>query len=798
MTDRDQEFLQSLRATFRIEAAEHLQTITTGLLELEKVAAAEQRRPLIEQIFRAAHSLKGAARAVNFPDIESLCQSLEDLFAAWKRGTSEPTAPALDTAHRALDRMAAAVAAPISARRTEPRVSAPEVRAEPRAPLPHGTHAEPRASSANEAHVSPTVGAPREPSGGRPPSNARASTDARPIQPAPTGVQPNPSLAGVAPAARTLTSVDSQTVRVPVSALDKQLLEAEELLAAKLLAAQRAADLGSLAGRFEPWHKEWARTQAHARALRARADRSGSEDEGVEDLLTLVDFCEWNQDYVRAMETRVVALRRAAEQDRLMVARLVDDLLENSKKLVMLPLATLGTLLPKVVRDLSRDQGKDVELTLRGEDVKIDKRILEEMKDPLIHLLRNCVDHGIEKPEQRRRAGKPERAHITLAVSSVNGNQIEVRLSDDGAGIDVARVKAAAIRKGLITAEAAERVTKAEALAMVFEPDISTSPMITEVSGRGLGLAIVREKAERLGGRIAIESEVNAGTTIRITLPLTLATFRGVLVEAEQRRFVIPTAQVERVARFRPGDVQTVEGRETLALNGRTVALVRLADVLKLPAAQRTPEAPPAAPLVVLGAGEQRVAFSVDAVIEEREVLLKPLRKPLSRVRNVVGATVLANGEVAPVLNVVDLLKSARSAGAPARDPAQPATVTAEAKRILVAEDSITSRMLLKGILESAGYRVKTAVDGMEAFAALRAERFDALVSDVEMPRLNGFDLTSRVRADRALAELPVVLVTALESREHRERGVDVGANAYLVKSDLDQTNLLEALRRLA
>jgi two-component system chemotaxis sensor kinase CheA len=241
-----------------------------------------------------------------------------------------------------------------------------------------------------------------------------------------------------------------------------------------------------------------------------------------------------------------------------------------------------------------------------------------------------------------------------------------------------------------------------------------------------------------------------------------------------------------------------VEGRETLALNGRTVSLVRLADVLKLPAAQRTAETPPATPLVLLGAGEQRMAFSVDAVIEEREVLLKPLRKPLSRVRNVVGATVLANGEVAPVLNVADLLKSARSAGAPVRDPTQPATVTAEAKHILVAEDSITSRMLLKGILESAGYRVKTAVDGMEAFAALRAERFDALVSDVEMPRLNGFDLTSRVRADRTLAELPVVLVTALESREHRERGVDVGANAYLVKSDLDQTNLLEVLRRLA
>lgn len=585
---------------------------------------------------------------------------------------------------------------------------------------------------------------------------------------------------------------------MPLSALDNRLLEAEELLSAKLFTAQRAAELGSLAARFEPWHKEAVRAQTSARALRARSARRTNGHDRTPEVDTLVDFFEWNQDYVRALETGVLALRRAADQDQLALAKLVDDLLDNSKKLVMLPLAILGTLLPKVVRDLSRDQGKDVELILRGEDVRIDKRILEEMKDPLIHLLRNCVDHGIEPPEERRRAGKPERARISLGVSSIDGNQIEMCVTDDGRGIDVAQVKAAAVRQGVLTADNAPVLSDAAALALVFEPDLSTSPIITNVSGRGLGLAIVREKAERLGGRVAIESQPGSGTTIRITLPLTLATFRGVLVEAEQRRFVIPTAQVERVARFKTEDVQTVEGREALTLNGRTVSLVRLADVLKLPLAQRAAEAPRSTPLIVLGTGEQRMAFAVDAVVEEREVLLKPLRKPLSRVRNVLGATVLGSGEVAPVLNVSDLLKSGRSAGSPARGGEPMPAVTAEAKRILVAEDSITSRMLLKGILESAGYRVKTAVDGMEAFTALRTERFDALVSDVEMPRLNGFDLTARIRADRTLSELPVILVTALESREHRERGVDVGASAYLVKSDLDQSDLLEALRRLA
>jgi two-component system chemotaxis sensor kinase CheA len=341
-------------------------------------------------------------------------------------------------------------------------------------------------------------------------------------------------------------------------------------------------------------------------------------------------------------------------------------------------------------------------------------------------------------------------------------------------------------------------MSESEALALIFQTDVSTSPIITQLSGRGLGLAIVREKAEKLGGRVSVESQRNVGTTIRIALPVAVATFRGILVEVAKRLFVVPTAQVERVVRFKAADVQTVEGRETLSLNGRAVSLVRMAQTLELPPVERAGEPVASTPAVILGAKDQRVAFAVDAVLDEQEVLVKRFDKPLSRVRNIAGATVLASGQVAPILNIADLLKSARKGGGaatPTTVGAKPAE--AEAASILVVEDSITSRMLLKGILESAGYKVKTAVDGLEAFTTLRAQKFDLVVSDVEMPRLNGFDLTARIRADKKLAELPVILVTALESREDRERGVDVGANAYLVKSNFDQSNLLEAVRRL-
>ncbi len=753
MPDED-DFLESLRATFKVEAEEHLQAIAAGLLELEKTAEPGAQRRIVEVVFRAAHSLKGAARAVNFSEIETICQSMEDVFASWKRQDAAPSPAVLDSLHRTLDAASRVMAGPAVS---------------PQSPDPM------RSQSAPVVTTPPAASAA-----------SRPAVELREDAGAPAEVIP--------PAAP--TAVD--TVRIAVAKLDARLLEAEEMLTAKLTTGERASDLAAVVGRFEEWRLEWGKVQPDVRSLRQTFERAGASGVAAPPgLARLLDFFDWSHDYLHALEDKAAGLRRTAEQDHLVIGKLVDDLLEDSKKLLMLPLSTMGSFFPKLVRDLTRDQRKEADLVIRGEEVEIDKRILEEMKDPLIHLLRNCIDHGVELPAERQRAGKPARATITLAVSPVNGSKVELLVSDDGAGIDADKVKASAIKHGRITAEEARQMSGAAALDLVFQSDVSTSPIITQLSGRGLGLAIVREKAEKLGGRVSVESRPEAGTTVRITLPIALATFRGIIVEAANRVFVIPTTQVERVGRFKAADVQTVEGHETLALDGRATSLVWLAEVLELPEAERPSDAAAATPVVLLGTGDQRVAFAIDLVRGEQEVLVKPLSKPRSRVRNIAGATVLGSGQVAPILNVFDLLKSARKAGRPPERSVAERTTAAEAKSILVSEDSITSRMLLKGILESAGYRVKTTVDGMEAFTALRAERFDLLVSDVEMPRLNGFDLTARIRGDRKLADLPVILVTALETREDRERGIDVGANAYLVKSNFDQSNLLEAVRRL-
>lgn len=765
MNKQEDDFLKRLRATFKVEAEEHLQAMSSGLLELEKKPPGEKQAEDIEVIFRHAHSLKGAARAVNLTEVESICQSLESVLAAWKRESIKPAPEHYDTLHRALDLIGTVTSA---ASGKQAPVDATRLLAVTRELDDLGRGGPPGAAPARESRgkrvEKPHVSGKTD---GWPEMAALAAGDV-PFE--------KPALA--------------QTVRMSTAKLDKLLLEAEEMLAVKLTTAQRAADLRNLQGVFERWKKEWAGIQPQVRGLR-----------NVPGMAEMLEFLDWNCGHLKALEGKLQAIGKAAAQDQHAIGRRVEDLLADSKQLLMLPFSTLLDLFPKLVREISREQGKEVDLVIRGSEVEMDKRLLEEMKDPLIHLVRNCLDHGIEKPELRARQKKTPRATITMAVARVNGSKVEILIADDGAGIDLAKVKESAVKHGVISAAAAEKLDEREALALIFQSDVSTSPIITEISGRGLGLVIVRDKTEKLGGRVSVESNPHAGATFRIVLPVTLATFRGILVRAADRTFVIPLANVERVARIEPAGIKTVENRETIVLNGRAVSLARLEGVLELPRVPRKAHPSDLLPVVVVGAGGERIAFAVDEVLHEEEVLVKSLAKPLSRVRNISGATILGSGKVVPILNVTDLMKSARktSLAPPAAGPGvAEAKTEGKRKRILVAEDSITSRMLLKHILESAGHEVTTTVDGVEALAELRTNDFDLVVSDIEMPRMNGFDLITHIRGDRKLANKPVVLVTALASREDRERGIDVGASAYIVKSSFDQSNLLDAIRRLA
>jgi two-component system, chemotaxis family, sensor kinase CheA len=798
---KKEEFLKRLRATFAIEAEEHLQALTAGLLELEQTSEDEVRKEIVERVFREAHSLKGAARAVDMADIEAISHALESVLAVMKRGEMAPTAGLLETLHRAVDALGKLLTAPEEVAVMEwverlARVEAGEVdeiteegEVRSREDVPPTSHGE------EEGRIPP----------------ATSQEAAVPVEPVEEPLAPVESPAAVgestgADAEEVLEEEKAaegpasvETIRISTAHLDALLRQVEEMTSARLAAEQHVVDLQEVRGLMEEWKKAWGRVAPEMRRVRQPLDGKGEGNGGWQGtpLSRVLGFLEWNQEHLEGLDSRLAKLETAAMQDRRAVGGMVDEVLDDMKQVLTQPFSTFAASFPRMVRDLAREQGKEVELSLQGSQVEIDRRILEALKDPFVHLLRNAVDHGIEKPEERERIGKSGRGTVTVSLSQVSGNRVEVLVADDGAGIDAAAVRAAAVRHGMIDAEEAEGLSEGEALALIFRSDLSTSRIITDISGRGLGLAIVREKVENLGGTIAIETEPGKGTGFRMLLPLSLATFRTILVHSGGRPFAIPTGKVERAVRILREEIRTVENRETVPLDGAAVPLVPLADVLELPQPEGQAEEDPVyVQTLVMGAGEERIAFGVDAVVNEQVVLIKGLGRQLVRVRNVAGATVLGSGQVVPILNVLDLLKSAvRVQGKSGRAATQKSQTRAD--NILVVEDSITSRTLLKNILEVAGYQVTTAVDGVEGFTALREGAFDLVVSDVEMPRMDGFELTEEIRGDERLGELPVVLVTSLESREHRERGIDVGANAYIVKSSFDQSNLLETVGRL-
>ena len=762
MGDREDNFLKNLLATFRVEAEEHLQSISSELLELEKTASDERRQEVVEKVFREAHSLKGAARSVNLTAFVNVCQSMESVFSALKRRTMTLVPAHLDLLHETVE----------SLRHW--------VKSLEEAPKPA---AEGRLGRLLEGLEKIRQGLPLAAGRAEP-----SDTLARPAS--------EPAAASSPPAGEEVPVAD--TVRIRTARLDSLFLQAEGLRATGLNARQRAAVWRDILAEVTAARRRWRELSPGLQALRRNfAAAPASQVNGRKTLASrsFLELLDSQESFLKSLEYRMGTAVKTAELDQEQLNSALNALLEEAKQTLMLPCARLLEVFPPLARRLAREQGKEVELVVQGEEIEIDKRILEELRDPLIHIVRNCIDHGIEAPGVRRQAQKPAAGRVTLTVARRNG-RVEFTISDDGGGIDAEKVRTVAVKLGMITPEEASRLDAERTLALVFESGISTSPVITDLSGRGLGLAIVREKVENLGGSVFLTSRPEAGTTLRLVLPITLTAFRGVLVRAAGRPLVIPTAHLERVLRIDRKEIKTVENRETIPHNGQAVSLVRLGEVLELPPRPAFETAGDKVTLVLLRAGEKRIAFAVDEVVAEQEVLVKDLGKQLARVRNVAGATVLGTGQIVPILNVTDLVQSVvkvRAGAAPrAHAPEAPAR-----RAILVAEDSITARTLLKNILETAGYDVKTAVDGAEALAMLKSGTFALLVSDVDMPRMNGFELTAKLRADKKLSELPVVLVTALESREDRERGVEAGANAYIVKSSFDQSNLLSVVRRL-
>jgi two-component system chemotaxis sensor kinase CheA len=702
---------KELRSLFKIESEERLQHLDDGLLRLEKTPTDQ---PLLEDLFREAHSLKGAARMLGLTGIQTLAHQLEDALGAAKKDGVAPRPEAVASMNQTLEAIRRLVQAEIG---EEPEAAA-TITPRSAIPIPH--------------------------------SDVPRSEVFR-----------------------------IETMRVDPKKLDALLTQAGELTVTKIRIAHRLAEIGALLDYCEEWGRAAHQGQSPAHAGEPVAQR----------LALLQDML--NQ------------LRSGAHEDSARLDFIAGQLESGVRTLRLLPMSTLFVLFPRMVHDLARDQRKEVELVIEGEDAVADKRVLEEMKDPLMHILRNAIDHGIEAPEQRERAGKPRVATVRIRASQTSASLV-IEVSDDGRGLDVEEIRRTALQRGMRSEEELAGMSAEQVQSLILVSGFSTSALITDVSGRGVGLDVVRNNVEHLKGTLQIESISGKGLTLRVQLPVSLATVRVLIAVTDGRRHALPVEHVQCSRKIPLHEIYSMEGRQTVSVDGQAVSVARLDELLEMrnissAESPRNPHSairnPHSATVCVLSVGEERFALMVDEVVDELEVVLKPQSKLLKRVRNVSGATILDTGEVCMVLNPHDLLRTLRKK--PAAGGTAPVIEAAVKKVLLLAEDSITTRTQEKRILEGAGYEVVTAVDGADAYNKLATRSFDAVVSDIMMPNMTGLALTEKIRADDKYAELPIILVTSLASEEDQRRGLEAGANAYISKPSFDQRVLLDCLARL-
>ncbi len=788
----DQEILKQLMPLFQTEAQDYLQSLNRLLLDLEKQPDADAARPLLAEIFRVAHTLKGSARTVRLDNISALAHALETLFGRIQRGQVPMSTVIFDKAYHVLDLIGSLVAPSAQVNLTPEQVAAEcanletfgNVDAPPLISIAAIQESASPASGGFAVADSPTliVPAPLE-SPGEP---ARVSNPQVPLRDAPA----------------------DEIVRVAVSKLDALFADVGELQVARIGSDQRLVETRALLDQIETWEAKWSQASPTYRQLLLQLEANPTSHASPEpppldlgDLRALFDFLATNEDQLRDARAHAQTLGRQLEADSRRMAQVAAELQDDVRRMRMMPAATIFDTFPRMVRDLARDLGKQVRLVIHGGATEIDRATLEQIKPPLLHLLRNAVDHGIETPEERAARGKPHEGTIDLSAAQQGG--IIIQVADDGKGIDPNQVKASALQKGLLTSEAAQTMNDREALWLIFRSGFSTRAAVTDVSGRGVGMDVVREAVEQMRGVIDLKSDVGKGTRITLSLPLTVAATLCLIAQVGDETFAIPLINVEHIVRLEENAIGYAQGRAVIQYENRPIVLVSLADILQTTSSNGENKTNTKRRAIILGSAEKRAAFLVDALVGALEVVVKNFPRPFNRVRYAAGASTLGTGQVVVVLNAADLLRFASREATPTRAESSARAPEAKLVTILVADDSITTRTLEKNILQAAGYNVVLAADGMTALTLLQNDgvapegNINLLVSDVNMPRLDGFELTRKIRADTRLKALPVILVTSLSSREDREKGIQVGADAYIVKSDFEQDDLLATIKQL-
>ncbi|QDV44002.1 Gliding motility regulatory protein [Stieleria neptunia] len=778
----------ALLPIFLEELEDRCASLSQDAIAMESVTDPGERDELLANLFRSAHSLKGAAGVVKLVPVQELCHRLEDELESIRSGATEYSTRSATAMLEAVDVI---------------RDAGSQLKAGRELDLGEIESRTSRIDDLLSGSAEPAVADTR-------PTPETEIADTKPAEPKqlpeettePVAVESQGKLGletkseGKTPSPKRVKSDQGASIRVPAEKLDALLSHSGELLVARGRLAFRAKDTAAVRDLAAELRGTW---RENEQAMRDLGERT-IDDGDIANPRRIAAVIEHTASRLTALSSRLDALASAIESDNRLLQQtcgLLDDEVYNVR---MLPFSDACGGLQRAVRDIATGGNKKIELKIVGAEVEVDRSVLEGLKDPLLHLVRNSADHGVESPAQRTEAGKPERATITVSAE-LRGGQVQVRVEDDGGGLNLRRICEIARKRDIEVPD-----DPREQARLIFAPGFSTAKLITDISGRGVGLDVVQSQVESLHGSVDVSSKPGLGTRFTLNVPLTLTTIRSMMVKVADQTYAIPTSAIQRLVRFGPDDLRSSAGRDSLLLGEAPMVVASLAQTLRLPSKGLLAGTAAKGLAIVLNVADQSVAVVVDEVLSEQEVLVKNLGSRVRRLRHFSGCTLLPTGKIALVINAANVVRTALGmkldlvAAARASASARKQTVAGpdtHGRTLLLAEDSVTTRVLLRNILESAGYEVTTAADGQQAWELIQEKPFDILVTDVDMPRMDGFELTAALRGLESAADLPVVLVTARGSDADKQRGVQAGANAYIVKGNFEQQNLLETVAQL-
>jgi len=746
----------SMLELFRLEAESQTAVLSAGVLAIEELQKSPQT---VESMMRAAHSLKGAARIVGLDPAVRVAHALEDVFVAAGKGLFRVQPRHADRLLAGIDFLAA--------------ISKSEDALAPTGPWPARAEelvAELTAMVAEPAMV--TAAVPPPPAA--PPEPAAASAADEPAAPPVAGIEPAAPAIRVAEQADRVVRVSADSLTRLVGLAGESLVETRQLRPfVDGLLQLRATDVDlcdAIAALDEKFKSGEVAVPPNVMAmlttLRERADANlVMLTKHVEDFES---FARRNEDLSNRLHHEVIVSR-------------------------MRPLADGIRGFPRLVRDVARSLGKQVRFEVRGEQTGVDRDILDKLEAPLSHLIRNSLDHGVELPADREAAGKPATGTILLEARHRAG-MLQITLTDDGRGIDVEHLRARAVARGLVARQVADQLSELELLEFLFLPGFSTKDQVTEISGRGVGLDVVQSMVKSVGGSARVATQPGRQTVFTLQLPITMSVIRALLVEIGGEPYAFPLTRIDQILFCRTGDIRTVEGRQYFDRDGVSIGLVMAAQILE------TAAAPPADPMpvVVISDRGQQFGMIVDSFLGERDLEVRPLDPRLGKVPDVNSASLLENGNPVLIVDVEDLVRSIDNVLMGRRlsrvEFERMAEQARQRKRILVVDDSITVRELERQLLQARGFAVDVAVDGMDGWNAIRGTHYDLVVTDVDMPRMDGIGLVSLIKADPARREIPVVIVSYKDREEDRLRGLDAGANRYLTKSSFHDETFVDTI----